>query len=286
MHYSFENPIILRQGLWQMKLLPMFGNSVLSLSYNGRKILREPENLEQLVIKPVVYGLPLLFPANRTRDAKFTFRGKEYTLPMTEPLKQNHIHGLFNRAPFHVESVGVNRAVSSIENNGALYPFPFRLVMEDVLTEQGLTRTLTVVNTGNTDMPYTLAYHTTFVEPAFFKVPLGQCFPVDARHIPTGELVELTEKQQQFRNGTGVNGGLVSGFYTSAGNTAVVDDFCFSVSKQFDEWILHNGNGQQGYLCIEPQCGEVNGLNTQGHRVLAPGAQEVFWVKIERSAEK
>jgi galactose mutarotase-like enzyme len=45
------------------------------------------------------------------------------------------------------------------------------------------------------------------------------------------------------------------------------------------------GGGDKGFLCIEPQCGEVNGLNSDAHRELAAGETETFVMTIKRKCQ-
>lgn len=131
-------------------------------------------------------------------------------------------------------------------------------------------------------MPYTMAFHTTFAEPAHFCVPIDKCCQMDERYIPTGQLLPLTAQQQAYRDGMEPSGSKISGVYTSCGNTVQLGDFRMSVSEKFDHWVLFNGNGSEGYLCIEPHCGAVNGLNNQNHRVLQPGTEDRFAVTVQK----
>ena len=61
----------------------------------------------------------------------------------------------------------------------------------------------------------------------------------------------------------------------------------FTVSANFDQRVLFNGGGGQGFLCIEPQAGWVNGLNIPGaHKVLKKGQSEVYTMTIGKVCEK
>ena len=46
-------------------------------------------------------------------------------------------------------------------------------------------------------MPYTLAYHTTFLEPVKVSIPIGERYKVDENFIPVGEMVALTETAEK-----------------------------------------------------------------------------------------
>lgn len=270
-------------GKWQAKIVPECGANVISLCFAGDEILRCPESVQVLSKRPCVYGVPILLPANRTKDGLFTYLGKQYRLPVNEIALHNHIHGLINNAPFTVTYQDDACVITQIMNDGRYYPFPFVLTFTDRLAQDGLHRTIRLENTGNLTMPYTMAFHTTFAEPGFFRVPLDRCYVIDDRYIPTGELAAPEGWQQACTEGMSVGGQQLSGFFTSAGNTAQIGNYAMTVSEQFDHWVLYNGSGNDGFLCIEPQCGAVDGLNNGRFLALQPNQTEEFTLSITRT---
>jgi aldose 1-epimerase len=169
-----------------------------------------------------------------------------------------------------------------LENVNEFVPTIRKVEIEDLLDENGYCRSLTLENTGTKNMPYTIAYHTTFVAPDKFAVALNKFCELGEGYIPTGRKLDLSPEQQTYRDGLILEGKKINGLYTSGGNVARIGDFKMVVSEQFDHWIIFNGNGDEGYLCIEPQCGSTNGLNSGEHAVLAPGCQETFVIRIEK----
>ena len=279
----FEHSVILRAGAWTAEILPQFGMNMVSLRVDGKPVLREAEDLPALQAAPFLHGIPLLFPANRTAQGQFTFEGTTYQLPINEPAFGNHLHGLMYNAPFQVVHISENEVTAVYENMGERYPFPFRMQITDQLTEEGMMRTLTLDNTGDRIMPYTLAFHTTFAEPARFSVEIGLRHERSATFVPTGKTETMTVEEQQFERGVSPGGLAVSGYYTAAGKCARLDDILFEMSEGFDQRVLFNGGGNTGFLCIEPQAGMVNGLNMpDGHKVLLPGAQEQYSIFIRK----
>ncbi len=268
-------------GPWQATVAEECGSNLISLKYMGKQILRSPEDLATLKGRPCLYGFPLLLPANRVADGMFSFAGNSYTLSINEPGLHNHIHGLIKDAPFKVLEQKENYIKTVLENNGEFYPFSFVLKIEDTLDDCGWTRHLTLENPGRSAMPYTLGFHTAFLEPQYFCVPISKRCEMNDRFVPTGVLLPLSEQQMKWKAGTAPDGGKINGCYISSGGTVQVDDFAMTVSKQFDHWVLFNGNGGEGYLCIEPQCGAVNGLNSGKHRLLLPGEKESFTINIQ-----
>ncbi len=273
--------ICIKSGKWEAVILPDFGMNMVSLRYEGKEVLREPTSRTVLEENPYTYGIPLLFPANRTENGVFLFSGEEYRLPLNEPQRGNHIHGLMFDAPFTVQESGENFLTASYDNRGERYPFPFVMTIADKLCENGLERTVRIKNIGKTSLPYTLAFHTTFSEPKCFSVPVNERYLCNEFYIPTGTMIPLNKTESLYDCGIQTDGLVISGFYSASGHSAYLDEFRFTVSDNFDEWVLFNGGGGQGFLCIEPQCGEVNGLNRpNGHRVLKSGETAMFTIEI------
>lgn len=270
----------LRFGIWQASVSEECGSNLISLRCAGDQLLRSPQSLEELKGRPCLYGFPLILPANRVRDGVFSFEGKQYQLEINDLAFHNHIHGLIKDAPFHCLEKKENYLKTVLENDGSYYPFPFLLTVEDTLDGDGWQRRLTLENTGCSRMPYTLGFHATFREPECFRVPISQRYDMDQRYLPTGKLLPLDALQQRCRDGFVPDGSKINGCYTACGNTVELGKYRMTVSAQFDHFVLFNGGGGEGYLCIEPQCGAVNGLRTDKHRVLDPGERETFTIQI------
>ncbi len=259
----------LSAGEWQAQVSPECGMNLMALSWCENPIFRTPTNENTLKNNLFLYGNPLLLPANRTQNGRFSFQGRNFTLPLSEPTRSNNLHGQMADAPFEVVHQTVSEVQAIYRNRGERYPFAFDMTITDVVTVKGWMRTAELL--ALEDMPYTLAFHSTFVQPDNFSVPIGRRCVCDENYIPTGKTVEA----EPF-------GKVISGFYQAAGHMATVGEYLFTVSENFDHWILFNGGGEQGFLCIEPQCGGVNGLNTDAHRILKARERDRFTLKVER----
>lgn len=271
----------LNHGPWTCQICPEFGMNVTSLRYNNRPIFREPQTDEALIEKPVLYGVPLLFPPNRTKDGTFSFGGNTHHLPITDQAHHNHLHGNVNSAPFEVVSRSARSITARLNNDGTYFPFPFQLTVTDQLSDDSYERIMEITNTGNSSMPVAFGLHTTFVEPEWVSIPLGKRWITDEHYIPTGEKRELTLTEDAYRSHFCPAGQCINGFYEAAGNTVYTDSFTYS-AEGFDQWILFNGGGGTGYLCIEPQLGPVNALNTGGYRTLEMNESCRFCIRISK----
>ena len=271
--------IRLAQGPWRAEIDPALGGNITSLEWNGQAVLQPIEAADD----PYLYGSPLLLPANRTRCGRFHFDGQDYALPVNEPAAPAHLHGRVHDAPFELLRADGACAELQLNAGAEIYPFPFRLELCYRLTEDGLTADYAITNTGDRAMPLTFGLHTTFVAPEFFSVPIDREQERDAHNLPTGVYSPLDAQQQAFADGCDPRGTRISGYFRAAGETAQIGDFRYSAMGGFDHWVLYNGGGNRGYLCVEPQCGAVDGLNLPGgRRVLAPGEALKLRTRLER----
>lgn len=277
-----NTPLSLQSGDWYLEVLPGFGMNAARLSFKGKDIFRTPEDFDELKSSPYLFGTPLLLPANRTKCGEFRFSGETYTLPLNEPQRGNHLHGLMFDAPFRVVSKTNTELVAEYENCGERYPFPFKITITDTLSSVGYSRQLKIENTGATPMPYTLAYHTTFAEPPLFSAPVKERYEVDEGYIPTGNMLPLTAEEQEYLRGISSKDKPISGFYTAGGTAARVGEFSYKFSENFQQLVLFNAGGREGFLCIEPEAGAVNGLNSGDCPVLAAGESAIYIHEISK----
>jgi len=275
--FNLKSFIELSCGDWSAAVVPEVGMNLVSLRCKGEKILRECSSLDILKANPVIYGNPLQLPANRTDHGRFTFDGTEYSLPLTEPARDNSIHGELHSAAFTVTSADSRSIKGRYENHGEIFPFPFASEVSICLCDDGCREDITITNIGETDMPLAFGLHTLFHEQDSFSVPLGKLCEVNERYIPTGVRSELDDIQKSYVTGAVSRGVNVGGFYTSSGSTVRVGRYYLTVSDSFTNWVLWNKGGSDGFIAIEPQQGEVNALNSKTGLIrLRPGAHECF----------
>lgn len=272
-----KNNITLSGFGWKAKIFPKYGMNTLNLTVNGQAILRVPDTLDLVATGAATYGQTLLVPPNRTSGAKFTFNGKTYCLPLNEPRYHNNLHGRLHRAAYQVLEHTSRSVTATYLNIGEVFPFPFRVTVCFFLDETGYHQTFTFENTGTEEMPLPFGLHTNFAAPNSLRVPLNKRWPTNDRLIPTGDPIDLSEQERGFCNGSACHGFPITGFFTSAGTVAQLDNILYTVSDNFNQWLLWNGEGNKGFISVEPLCGAVNCLNSGvGLLRLAPGQKEEF----------
>ena len=257
----------IRCGNWLAEIAPAHGANIVLLRRGEEDILK-PWTEE--IADPYLGGAPLLLPANRTAGGRFTFEGRTYQLPINEEYSQSNLHGSLHTQTFAVKEHGPAHICLEYENTG-IYPFPFRITVCYHLRKDGLESRYCIENLAETAMPLTFALHTTFPEPASFCVPVAACQERNDHYLPTGRYVPLSPQEEHYCTGSPSKGVAVSGYFSAAGNTAHIGEHLSYRVEGFDHWVLFNGKGQAGLLCIEPQLGGVNALNTPTCPVIPKG---------------
>lgn len=165
----------------------------------GRPVL-DPYPLEEVC--DGAHGAPLIPWPNRLADGKYTFDGKEHQLALSEPEKQNAIHGLLRWRPWRAE----RRSAAEVAMTTRLYPmqgYPFSLevTISYVLSAEGLTVTTSARNIGNAACPFGAGQHPYLspgegvVDDCSLQLEAGlRILTEDARQLPIGrEAVAGTE---------------------------------------------------------------------------------------------
>ena len=163
-------------GDWKCCVAPEYGGNLFRLRWKDGDILRFPDHFEQLKETPEIYGFPVLFPPGRIDEGFFQFRGKRYFLPLNEPARNVHLHGLALRRQWTLAerkdksfTLEMSYGKDAPEFNG--YPFPFLLKLQYVFSDTVLEQILTVKNCGTEEMPYGAGFHTAFLNPSKIFIP-------------------------------------------------------------------------------------------------------------------
>lgn len=139
------------------------------------------------------YGQALVPWPNRLAGGRYEFQGKTYQLALTEPAKQNAIHGLARWMNWNVETVERSRGILSLViHPQAGYPFALQVSIEYAVSPSGVSVTTTARNVGGSALPYANGFHpyltvgSSQVDSCLLTIPAGTCLPTDERGIPTG----------------------------------------------------------------------------------------------------
>lgn len=183
------------------KVCPEGGSNLFSLKVGPFELLRQPDSLRQLQGRG--YGIVVLYPTpNRVRNARFTFEGREYSMPKN--WREHHLHGLvLDKAWRFAKPVVTNTSASvktwiDFEPQSEVYryfPWRSRLSLAFTLTERGLRVAYEVANQDEKPLPYGFGIHPYFWllgdrTQTFIQVP-ARAHMEAVELLPTGRLEPL-----------------------------------------------------------------------------------------------
>ncbi len=153
------------------------------------------EPYSDAVTPPFGDGIVLAPWPNRVRDGKWVLDGQTLQLDITEPARDNALHGLLRVAPYLV----VERSESSITLAATVYPqhgYPFRVATTVTyeLVDGGLRVIHTAINESGAPAPVAFGTHPFFrigdvpTEEVTLTLHAGTRFDVDDRLNPLAEV--------------------------------------------------------------------------------------------------
>lgn len=266
-----------------------------SVAYEGQplSILETPPTANDLRTRKFKGGIPILWPfPGRVRNARYTFNGTEYFLPVTDKGGAHHIHGAVIFAAWRVvekvatdEDARLTLAIGPedlAEDMRVGYPFDFELRLTFGLSGSRLSLTAQVTNNEvGEELPFGYGLHPYFNAPLRtgeevkdrsalpVLVPASRRWPAPGG-LPEGRPEPLTPDTdfQQWRPlgpqsfdhmYTGVT---FDGDYTTAGfrDPATRRQVLIQADRHFREWVLFT-QPNRASLCIEPYTCPPNAIN-------------------------
>jgi aldose 1-epimerase len=189
-------------------IVPEAGCQCLSYRAGTLDVIAGPASPDAWREHPHRGGIPILFPwPGRIAGARFTYRGREYRLPVNEPARGHAIHGFACERAFRVTRRGPYFVTASLDSSDypdlkSIWPWPFAMQI-DYEVGNGLRLKARVANTGDSIMPFGFGAHPYFHAPLVPKGERGAMliqldadarWPLDARLIPTGATEPLAGK--------------------------------------------------------------------------------------------
>jgi aldose 1-epimerase len=148
--------IELRRGD-QRAVVVEVGGGVRAYDVGGREVLH-PYPLDAMC--DGAHGAPLVPWPNRLADGRYSFDGAELQVAITEPAKQNAIHGLMRWRSWQVADRAPDRVVMAAHLRPMTgYPFALDLQIAYALDDEGLRVSTTATNVGASACPYGTGHH-------------------------------------------------------------------------------------------------------------------------------
>ncbi|GAB3274502.1 aldose 1-epimerase family protein [Microbacterium sp. MEC084] len=263
------------------------GASLRGLSVGGVDLVpRYPEGAPT----PFGSGIVLAPWPNRIRDGRWNDGGAERQLDITEPARDNAIHGLLRYAPYAVDTSEDRATLTAIVYPQHGYPYTLRTSVTYALVDDGVEVTHEVVNVGEGDAAVALGTHPFFciggvpTADLVVTVPAESVFEVDDRLLPTGEAPVSGEVD--LRGGVRVGdvqldtgfGSLARGADGIARSTLTAPDGRSVTMWQDENWgyiQVFTTDAYPGHplaIAIEPMTAPTDAFNSgRDVRRLAPG---------------
>lgn len=243
--------------------------------------LREPDYSKELD-NPYLYGMPILFPANRIQNGTFVFEGRKYVFPINEPNTNCHLHGFLHDAPFELLEQGEYfvRCQYASDALYSFFPHKFRIEILYSVSENGLLQEVCIYNLSEANMPSFLGFHTTFNIP-FTQGASAENIRVYAQigdeverdmsnYLPTGNILPGDDISAALLSGTfDPVKNKISKHYKSdkPGAVELLDmekrlKIVYSIDEKYGWRLFYNG-GSQDFICLEPQTCMANCQNSK-----------------------
>ncbi|MCU0484464.1 MAG: aldose 1-epimerase, partial [Chloroflexi bacterium] len=247
--------------------------AVLDPGAGGRLAALRVDGLVLLVTRgqgPLTWGCYPMAPwAGRTRDGVLRWHGEDHQLP-TDLLPPHAIHGTLLEAAWEVISTGPAAATLAADL-GPPWPFGGRVVQQ-LRLEPGALQAELEVQAGRRPMPAIVGWHPWFPRvlrgssgepvgrPVELDLPAGGMLRRGADGIPTGEVVRPIPA-----------GPWDDCFVELVASPVVRWPGALEIMIRSDArfWVVFTER-EEG-ICVEPQTGPPNGLNTGAHAVVEPG---------------
>ena len=265
---------------WTAVAAPEYGGNLLRLAWRGNELLRTTEDSYLLSATPEQYGIPVLFPPGRIDGGQFEFEGKKYYLPLNEPTRGNHLHGIALRRCWALKKHTADCVKMCLQSDTRApefsgFPFLFELTLIYRCLPDRLEQVLTVANLGGQAMPCAVGFHTMFQNVRMFRLETtGMCWEtLPPRYLATGRQLPdsaFDPQEEHMPELQSISGQLQAPRKIhSAWLTFDWGTLEYQVDEKFGNWCLWNGNPPAGFLAVEPLCGISGGLNLP-----------TFWDKI------
>lgn len=299
--YTLEN------SQFSLSVIPEIGSNVYRLwdKIAGRDVLRAPDNVEALREKPVHYGIPVLLPPSRVRNASFPFNGKTYRLEVNTP-DGHHIHGFARNRPWRVIDTQVEgdaAAITTAFRTGDFpeladqYPHDLTVELRTEIRGSTLTQTFRFRNDSAEPAPFGFGLHTWFMldgEPGSWrlKMPVADIWQLDDKLLATGNRLPLGHygKLNEGLNLEGQNMDMAFRIGSRPAEATLSKPgytIRYRGNEPFTQWVVYTKGEAYDTICLEPLTWTPDAPNLDagpeltGMRSIAPGGELELVVALD-----
>jgi aldose 1-epimerase len=251
--------ITLSSGIVEAVIDADHGARLSSLCFAGREVL-----LQRIDNDSLSWGCYPMAPwAGRMRDATFVHHGITHHVPkdpdpLLAPLA---IHGLVHNAPWKIVSASASSATLRIDFDHR-WPFAGWVEHHVNIKASSIEMRLSVFMNEKVlqpDMPAQVGWHPWFVRPANLEATFTTMYVRDSAGIATTRVVTPTTLQL-----TGQTPSPLDDCFTDAGAPPTLsfgDGLTVRLESDCSHWVVYNMPSHA--ICVEPQSGPPNGINSE-----------------------
>ena len=185
-----DKVVRLKHGDYELVLCPEGGGCMTAFRYQGVDVMRPATDEYWQSHEPrAAASFPLVPFSNRIADGRTVFEGKEYRFPINMPPEPHSIHGDGWKAAWQVECAEPARAVLVHAPADTPFPYASRQIFE--LSDDGLTASLEITNTGDRRVPAGFGHHPYFrrTEGLTLEMAMPDVWLPDERLLPATKVV-------------------------------------------------------------------------------------------------
>lgn len=270
----------LRKGATICRLAPHLGGAILSLSLAGAEILRQTPAGSTEILDTACF--PLVPFANRIAGGRFSFDGRQVTLPADAATPPHAHHGHGWRRPWQVTDLSAASATIEYTHQADSWPWSYRARQRLSVIDAGLEIELEVTNLSDRMMPCGFGLHPYFQARAssYIVIDAPECLRPDDRGIPSIAGAGLVGHQSLSALGDwdalllDESGRLLIG---------TKDWEIEMIANQSVGWQFYLPP-ERPYFCVEPVSHIPNILDRfEGQDVLQPGCSRRWTALIQRT---
>jgi aldose 1-epimerase len=269
-------------GAWELDLLPALGGAIAALRRDGADIFRPTPHDAQHPLEAACF--PLVPYANRIADGRFSFEGERYVIPRNVADQAHPLHGTGWLQPWTVEQSD-ERSATLHYRHGADdgWPWAHHAEQRIVLGDEGLHVTLSLTNTGDRAMPFSLGLHPYFTKAGVscLRFDAERMWLIDDAFLPTepapadrlgdwaaGETVERTS--------------LIDNSYEGWSGTATIsrNDGDLRLAGTNTPFLHVFTPPGEPYFCVEPVTAMPDAFNRAVPAVLQPGESHAITMTL------
>ncbi|MER8980881.1 MULTISPECIES: aldose 1-epimerase [unclassified Mesorhizobium] len=155
--------LMLRAGALEAELAPQIGGSVSALRWRGIDLLRRLSDGDRDTGNVLgVAMFPMTPYANRITGNAFDFGAQRWQVLPNNPPEKFNVHGSGWQHAWTVTETAAANATLTLDIAAGAEPYSYRATQAFAVTEEGLSVTITLTNTGPVTLPFGFGLHPWF----------------------------------------------------------------------------------------------------------------------------